>query len=181
MSSKSIIGEVVKVLWLSATLALPVLTSTTWAQETREPQPEVANARWSVQGNDIVINFELIAPADKTYKISVVLRRESDKSFAFVPKTVSGAVGEGKYAGQREMRWAFRKDIPKGLVGNDFWFEISADEIIETGTSKFWYYAGGAAAVVAGGVVYYMTSGTKSTTPSSPAKLPTPPLNRPLE
>jgi hypothetical protein len=165
-----IIRRALRVLWWSVVLALPLLVCSAVAQQAKEPEAKVANARWSVQGNEIVIVFELIAPADKTYKISVVLRREGDKSFAVVPKNVSGAIGEGKYAGQREVRWAFRKDVPTGLTGNDFWFEISADEIIETG---------GAAAVLAGGVIYGIVNASKPA--SGPAKLPTPPLNRPTD
>jgi hypothetical protein len=179
MRSRNIIRQTIRTLRWGAILIIPLLTSTAVAQQVKESEARVENARWSVQGNDIVIVFDLNAPADRTYKISIVLRREGDKSFAVVPKTVTGAVGEGKYAGQREVRWAFRKDIPAGLAGNDFWFEISADEIVDTGISKFWYYAGGAAAIIAGGVTYMAAK--QAASPSGPPKLPTPPLNRPLE
>ncbi|MDH3252100.1 MAG: hypothetical protein OEM41_04865 [Ignavibacteria bacterium] len=141
-------------------------------------------ASWSLVGDEVVITYQLNAPRAKTYDVSVVLRRENDQSFAVVPRAVSGDVGTGKFAsGVRQIRWKYQKDVPEGLTGSDYWFEITAREVIEEGGSNWWIYAAGGAAVVAGTIV--LLGGGGDTSPAGnggspqPATLPGPPSVRP--
>ncbi len=134
----------------------------------------VRNQDWTVRGDVAIISFDLVAPADKNYKVSIVLRRESDNSFRVVPKSVSGVIGEGKFAGTgREVRWFYTNDIPGGLKGNDYYFEIVVEPI---GAGSAWlYYVLGGAAVAGGGAAYFILQGSKAAAATGTNELPAPP------
>jgi hypothetical protein len=141
-------------------------------------------ASWSLVGDEVLITYQLNAPRTKTYEVSVVLKRESDPNFAVIPRAISGDVGTGKFAsGVRQIRWDFLKDIPEGLTGGGYWFEITANEVVvEEGGSSWWIYAAGGAAAVTGAIVLLggggSSSGGDGGTPT-PATLPGPPSVRP--
>jgi len=157
-------------------LILLLIQAEAFAQEKAGPEGRIENARWTVEGGVALITFELVAPVEKEYEITIILRRARDKSFGFAPKSVAGAVGKGKFAGQREIRWDFQKDVPAGLVGDDYWFEITATEVVERSTS-IWYYAAGAGVALAAGTIYYLAS--KKAVASQ--QLPDPPKIRPTQ
>ena len=159
-------------------LMLLLIDAGAFSQEKRVQEGKIENAHWTVEAWVAVITFELVAPVEKEYEITIVLRRAKDKGFSFVPKSVSGAVGKGKFAGQREIRWDFSKDVLGGLAGDDYWFEITASEVVE-GSSSFWYYAVGA---VAAGAIYALTrTGIPAASPPQPSGLPDPPKIRPTQ
>jgi hypothetical protein len=137
----------------------------------------IANARWRVEGNVVVITYDLIADANLEYEIKVVLRRQSDPRFQFVPRSLSGAVGKGKFVGtNRVIRWDYRKDVPQGFSGDDYLFELAAYPQ-QPGSSVWWY--GGLLA--AGGVAAYFIfrPGTSPPPPAVTSTLPEPPKSWP--
>lgn len=147
-------------------------------------QASDVTATWSLVGDEVVISYQLNAPRSKTYEVNVILKRENDPSFAVIPRAVTGDVGTGRFAaGVRQIRWDYRKDVPAGLTGGDYWFEITAREVVEEGGSSWWIYAAGGAAAVAGAIVLLGGGGSSSPggdggTPP-PATLPGPPSIRP--
>jgi len=156
-------------------LGLPVV-----AQGQDRSAGRIENAKFVLVGKIIVITYDLVANSDVTYDISIVLRRDSDASFNVAPKTLSGAIGKGKYAGVgREIRWEYKKDIPGGLQGNDYHFEFLVQTIKEEGGSNLWYYLAAGAVVVGGGVVYALVNGKSSTTATSSTGLPEAPKIEP--
>jgi hypothetical protein len=99
----------------------------------------------------IIISYDLLAPPQNKYEVSLVLRRESDRAFKFIPRTVSGAIGKGQSAGDsREIRWQYKQDAPRGFKGKDYYFII---RVKKTGGGKAGYILvllammGGAASV----------------------------------
>lgn len=130
------------------------------------------NIEWRIEGDIVIITYNLIAPAEDAYHVEVMLLNEGDLSFKLVPRQVSGAVGEGRFAGSRRViRWEYKKDIPQGLSGGDYYFEISIERV--GGMSPWIYVAAGAAAV--GGAAAFLLGGKKSEGQPFPGTLPDPP------
>ena len=77
--------------------------------------------------------------------MEVILKRRNDGSFEFLPKSVSGDVGDACKCGEgRKIEWAMLKDIPEGLDGNDYFFALRVTPA-GAGSSFFWWVVGGTA------------------------------------
>jgi hypothetical protein len=133
--------------------------------------PVTKNSDFELQGDNIVIYYDLDADPDEEYEVQVFLLRESDQSFKYVPKFVSGDVGEGKFAGEKKkIVWEILKEFPDGLEGEDYYFEIIAEE---TGSSVIYYV--GAALLAAGGAAALLLGGGDKETPSPEVNRASPP------
>ncbi len=140
-----------------------------------ESQPEdvkSSNVRWVTKGDVIVINYDLLASMDSRYQIDVIMKNDRDASFSVVPKTVEGDIGEGPFAGaNREIRWYFRQDYPRGFEGEGYYFEIHVQPVRQQ-SNLLYYVLGGAA--VAGGMIFLL-AGKSSGTTNGNTDLPMPP------
>lgn len=116
----------------------------------------VTNVSYSVKDSNIVVHYDLSGPADKECKVQVILRRETQAFFKMSPKSVTGDVGTGNFFGEnRQIVWHLYEDVPYGLDGNDYYFEINATLLgAEKGGASWLYYAGGAL-IVGGAAVYF--------------------------
>lgn len=132
----------------------------------------VTRVDWWIVLDEVIVSYDLDGSVDETYKVQLVLRRDGDISFSYVPTAVVGNVGEGKYAGRNnQIRWLYKKDAPQGFVGDDYYFDVVADR-----PGGFpWLYVAGAGAV--GGVLVALLGGKKTdeVIPPPPTKLPFPP------
>jgi hypothetical protein len=147
-----------------------------FAQDPRDVSPRLTNLDWKIEGNVVTVTYDLLGSVDKTYVVAVALLRENDPRFKLVPKSVSGNIGIGKFAGTgRVIVWDYRKDIPQGLFGDGYYFEVIVTEA--TGNSNTWlYYLLGGAAVAGGGAAYLLQIQSKSPPSAGPSsELPTPP------
>jgi outer membrane protein OmpA-like peptidoglycan-associated protein len=64
--------------------------------------------------------------------VKVVLYKKSDAKFIYHPnsKFLSGAVGIGKYSGEKnKIVWAFKNEPPEVVTGGGFYFEVIASKI----------------------------------------------------
>ena len=137
----------------------------------------VRNQEWKVEGNVVVVTFDLDGPSEKIYIVSVVLLREDDSRFRLTPKSVQGNIGEGVSAGlSRKIVWEYRKDVPQGLAGEGYYFEIVA-RIHEAGGGSWLYYLLGGVVAAGGAAGYLLTNKAKTETGSTPTstELPGPP------
>lgn len=135
----------------------------------------VTNVSYSMKDSNVVVHYDLAGPTDKSYKIQLSLRRGSQPFFRMLPKTVAGDVGTGTYAGaDRQIVWQLYEDMPYGLDGDDYYFEVNATLLgVEKGGASWLYYVGGA--LVAGGAaVYFGTDVFKKSGGGS--QFPAPPL-----
>jgi len=133
----------------------------------------IANQDVRLEGDVVVIVYDIEAPDGVPYAVTLELRREGDPSFSFVPRSVTGDIGDVRTAGAgRVIRWEYLKDIPEGLRGEDYYFRIEASR--PGGFPWFWVGLGTAAAV---GVTIVLFSGktTSAGSQSGPAELPMPP------
>lgn len=162
-------------------LVLYLLDVPAFAQEKPGEKGRVENARWQVAGDVVIITYDLVADANLAYEVNVTLTRESNKNFRLAPRTVTGAVGKGKFAGMKmEIRWEYKRDIPEGLEGEDYAFEFSINVIREEGGSNLLYYLGGVGlAGVAAAAVLLGGSKQAASPTSTSTGLPSPPSERP--
>lgn len=119
------------------------------------------------EGDKILISYFLYGDASKTYEVNTILRKSNDPSFKLIPKDVSGDVGEGKFANRKcTIVWNMDKDEEARLEGEDFYFEVTADEIKDK--SSWYWYVLGAAALGGGTAAYLLLNKDKSSEPSAP-------------
>ena len=124
------------------------------AQEQSKGQIRVDNGHWVLEGDIVVITYDLPADPELTYDVGIVMTREGDAIFRVVPKTVTGAIGKGKFAGLKKViRWDYRKDVAAGLSADDYQFDFSV-QVVKEGSNTIWYILG-VGLVGAGGAVAY--------------------------
>ncbi len=167
------LGRVVLIAYVFQILAPSVQAA--YARGLDGDEGRIENARWRIEGNVVVITYDLIADANLEYEVKVVLRRQNSVVFQLVPRTVAGAVGKGKFAGtNRVIRWEYQKDVQQGLYGDDYYFEITA--LPRVPGSGAWLISG--LLVVGGGVVAYFLFKPEPNN-GEPSGLPEPPKSWP--
>lgn len=153
-----------------------------------QESPVIANVRFEVQPEQIIILYDLAGrnsndqllagdvsaePRSTRYRVSLILRRESNPEFRYVPKYVSGDVGrfvsEGK---NRTIRWNVLQEFPQGLEGSDFYFEVILEPLETKPNYLTWVIASGAA-VLGGTALYFFLS--KDIAPPPSGSFPPPP------
>jgi hypothetical protein len=134
----------------------------------------ITNIKWTTKNELIVINYDLNGATDTKYSVDIVMKRENDPAFSIIPKTVEGHIGQGAFAGvNREIRWYYRRDYPRGFEGEGYYFEIHVQTMSEK--SALLYYIVGAAALT-GGVVALLLGKGQGPTFNGNLELPMPPV-----
>ena len=143
-----------------------------FSQDKPSGEAHSTNVRWSAKSYVITISYDLIGSPDVKYNVSAVMKSEKDTTFNLIPFSVEGDIGEGYFAGtSKQIVWYYRRDYPKGLKTEEYYFEIYVKPIEQP---KTWiYYAVGAAAVT-GGLIALLVKGNQSTG-RSVIELPMPP------
>jgi len=138
------------------------------------PQEKV-EANFEAAEGKIFIYYEIKGDAGKEYDVKVKLKRTGDPSFELVPAVMVGDVGKGKFAGgKKTIIWHLNSDEEAMLTGEDFYFDVTAEEIIEGGGIPWYVWAGGAA--VGGGVAAFLLLKKSSNDGGSgDVNLPSPP------
>jgi hypothetical protein len=126
----------------------------------------------------ITIYYEFQGDQNKIYEVMIKLKRTSDSDFEIIPDALSGDVGEGKFAGKKNrIVWVINEEEAAQLEGEDFYFDIIAEEIVEGGGIPWYIFAGGAA--LAGGTAAILllggTDNGETTTDQPSSGFPTPP------
>lgn len=134
---------------------------------------EKIDVNFQSAGDKVLISYFLHGDPDKTYEVNTILRKSGDPSFRLEPKDLSGDIGEGKFANRScTIIWNMNKDEEARLEGEDFYFEVTANEIKEK--SSWYWYALGAAALGGGTAAYLLlnkdkSSGDGTSAPVTPA------------
>lgn len=135
----------------------------------------VSNIEWKAEGDIITISFAMSALKDQKYKVSVSLLREKEPRFKLTPRSLHGHVGEIAYSSVNlQMVWDYKKDVPQGLQGDDYYFEITVEPI--NGGSSWYYYVLGGVVAAGGTAVYLLRNGTSAASPTPTTELPAPPV-----
>ncbi|HTO93733.1 MAG TPA: hypothetical protein VMM80_05155 [Bacteroidota bacterium] len=138
-----------------------------------DPPIRITHQDVRIEGDVVVITYNLEAPEGTPCTVTVELRKESDPSFSFVPRSLTGDIGDVKTAGTgKTVRWEYLKEFPVGLRGDDYYFTLQADK-----AGGFpWFWVGlGAAATVGATVVLFAGKTTSAGTQGAPQELPLPP------
>ena len=134
-------------------------------------QEKVSATFEAIEGK-VLIYYTIKGDVDKEYKIDIVLKRTSVPSFELVPEEMSGDIGTGKFAGtQKAVIWHIKPEEQEKLDGDDFYFEVTATEVEESGFP--WLYVIGGAVVTGGAAAYLILK--KNETSGETANLPQPP------
>jgi len=136
----------------------------------------IENVNYTVSNEKVFVSYDLLGESDQIYKVSLMLRSVGSKDVIYVPKTVSGDIGEGHFAGKgKQIIWDIKKDFPEGLSGEDYYFIVQAEEINSSSNILMW--AGIGVAAVAAIVTYVVVggddNGSSKTNPES--SFPQPP------
>jgi hypothetical protein len=147
---------------LSVLLVIEVMPTHLLSQDANK----IKNVRFEILGTQVVIRYDLAVP-NNAYRVRVVLRKESEKGFVYVPRLLSGDVGEGEFTGpNRQVTWDFLAEFPGGLDGDDFYFVVEAEKA--PWKLSPWYYIVGGVAAVGAGAAYLLTQ-NKTDSGSLPA------------
>lgn len=137
--------------WLCIFSLMTMIAGQTMAYAQEEESSPITNVNWRVDGDEIVITYDLKGSPDERYEVTVVMLREDVSSFRIVPQNVEGDVGVGFFAGPgRQIIWSYKKDYPAGFQGEGYFFEVRVKSA--SGDNSWLYYTIGATAVV-GGVI----------------------------
>ncbi|MCP5063432.1 MAG: hypothetical protein GY936_13350 [Ignavibacteriae bacterium] len=123
----------------------------------------------------IYIYYTLNEVSTKQYDINILLKRTSVISFSHSPSDLTGDIGEGDFAGKKNtIIWNVTEEEMNLFDGDDFYFQIIANEIKATKSIPWYYYVGGA---VAAGAVAAVTllGGEEETTTTPTSNFATPP------
>lgn len=166
--------------WVAIALIMPFvfmsLDVSAFAQSGDKGSIRINNLAWKVEGDLAVITYDLDGPADETYEVSIVLLNGTDHSFRIEPKSLTGDYGNVPTPGEaKEIRWEFKKDVPGGLVGEGYYFELTVNK---AGGLPWYLYALGGTAVVGAAVVVVLKGGNKDEKENKggPTELPGPPV-----
>src|SRR5204862_6931124 len=123
-----------------------------------------------------IIHYDLVAPADAGYIVSVFLKKESNRAFSYSPRNLAGDAGEGKFAGAgKRVVWDIKKEFPQGLTGADFYFVVNVTPV-ESGSNILLWVGAGVAAVAAGVAAVLLFSKASDDQPGgSSGGFPSPP------
>ncbi len=129
------------------------------------------NLRYELADGKVTIYYDIVGPKDKKYKVAVILRRDSYRTFRYKPKNLTGDVGTGRFAGRnRQIKWDILKEFPLGVEGSDYYFEVEV-ELLKGGISPL-IWIGASAALVGGGAAYFLLAKKEETAPVVRVDLP---------
>ncbi len=144
-----------------------------YAAEGAGDNVRVENPKVTIDGDSVLISYDLVGSAGHKYKVQLVLHRTDDPTYTFLPTAVSGDVGDSIAAGaKKKITWNYRTDFPRGLADTNFTFVITAEE---AGSDSWLYYVAGA--ILAGGAsaLLLLKKGGQSKPPDTGTGLPPPP------
>ena len=74
----------------------------------------IENVRVQINGrSSVYIDYDLIGPTDKVYKITVTMKKESDSTFSYVPQNMAGDIGATVFPGRNNrIVWSLAKEFP---------------------------------------------------------------------
>lgn len=133
----------------------------------------VKNVKYTVTNGTVYITYDLSGNEEQLFAISLILKKADYKNFTYLPKTVTGDIGDDQTAGKnKEIIWELRNDFPEGLSGEDYYFIVQAEEVDGSANILTWAGIGIAAAVAA---VTYIIVGNGNSSENSSNSFPSPP------
>jgi len=164
--------ELSRPLFLIVLFLMAISVSLTYSAAVGQQKRVVNNVRFTIYGSLVTINYDLQGDPEARYSVSLILRKESDSTFRYSPKELTGDIGLGKYAGRgKKIVWDISDEFPQGLQGSDFYFVVNAKEVEGRSSTGILTWIGAGAAVIVATVTYIIVTrnrGGSGVTPSYP-------------
>src|SRR6266850_5800090 len=95
-----------------AALAVLALITLAVSAAAGEDRPQIRNIRFESADTQVTVYYDLDGPADQEFDVRIILRRENQKAFAYIPRLLTGDVGRGRFAGRnRKVVWEVKKEF----------------------------------------------------------------------
>ncbi len=115
--------------YLTAFLTVLLTAAPAYPMGSNEPGVRVSNVRAEVSGLRVTVRYDLAGSPHRRYNVALVLRNRDNPSFRYFPKTLSGDVGAGEYAGRdKVIEWDMSREFPQGLQRNGYFFVVVAEQ-----------------------------------------------------
>ncbi len=161
--------------YLTAFLTVLLTVAPAYPMGSNEPGVRVSNVRAEVSGLRVTVRYDLAGSPHRRYNVALVLRNRDNPSFRYFPKTLSGDVGAGEYAGRdKVIEWDMSREFPQGLQRNGYFFVVVAEQAGGSSHSVGLFTWIGAAAITVVAVAAYLIV-RRNGGPTSPASYPNPP------
>jgi hypothetical protein len=137
---------------------------------------KVENVIFRISYTKIVVEYDLIGPADKQYEVTLLLKREINDTFNYVPINVTGDIRKGISSGKkRQIVWDISKEFPDWFdaKNKDYYFVVNV-YLEGKGISPL-IWIGGGAALLGGGAAILLFKKDNSGGQNPVVKLPNPP------
>lgn len=123
-------------------------------------------ASFEPTSHSVIIYYEFAGDKSSEYEIFITLKKTTDPNFNFEPSQLSGDYGKGNFSeGKRKIVWYLSPKEESTLISDDFYFELTANEIKKSGGIPWYVYVGGA--LLGGGTAAVLFLGKKSESNSS--------------
>jgi hypothetical protein len=113
--------------------------------------------------DQVTINYDINNPKGYTLQVSLQMKKKNDNSFKYVPKYLSGDIGEGIFQGKsKKIIWDSKRERLPLFNMDDYFFEINVKTISTNDNNNNWLWVKiGAAVVVGGTILYFILKGGK--------------------
>ncbi len=86
-------------------------------------------AHFETSEHKVIIYYQFQGDTTSDYKVSIALKQKSNPDFDMEPKFLQGDLGTGKFANEeRKIIWNLSEKEERVLTGDDYYFEVLADE-----------------------------------------------------
>lgn len=137
---------------------------------------KVENVRYSVKNQRVIVNYDLIGVQGKHYTVQLILKKESDSSYQYIPNMLSGDVGRQQSPGNdKQIEWNISEEFPGGLFGKDYYFEVNAKEINNSPSLLSWVGIGVAAFAATATYIFISKKVTNGKASPGNSSFPLPP------
>jgi hypothetical protein len=133
------------------------------------------NISYRIAYGKVIIEYDLIGPSDRQFKIMLLLKREMNDSFVYEPVNLSGDIGIVKNIGsKKQIIWDIAREFPEWFnpKDKDYYFVLNV-YLTGKGISPY-IWIGGGAALLGGGAALLFLKKDNSESPSV-IRLPNPP------
>ena len=123
------------------------------------------NIKTVTVSDQTTINYDINNPNKFTLQVSVQMKKKNDNSFRYIPKYLSGDIGEGAFHGRgKKIIWDSQRERLPLFNMDDYFFEINV-KTISTNNNNWLWIGVGAAAVVGGAALYFILKDDKESSP----------------
>ena len=130
------------------------------------------NIKAVANGDQITITYDINNLKNHILQVATRMKKKNDNSFRYVPKYLSGDIGEGNFHGKdKKIIWDSKRERLPLFKLDDYFFEIDVKIIPpKKNNSPNWLWIGAGATVVVGTVLYFILRDGSGQMPKPPGR-----------